>query len=160
MRVYVIAAYPAVRAGLVALARQQPDWRVVGDGTPASVANLVPAVEATPAEIPVQPPGAVEGTLDVVLADLAGVFDAASVDAWLTALQPRGGLVLLGTADLDARRAPAGQEAMQLLAAVARATEEQGLAFGALRRDATPEEIAAAVGAVGSGLVALDRRLA
>src|SRR5262249_2890458 len=158
MRVYVIAAYPAVRAGLVALARQQPDWRVVGEGTPASVAHLVPATEATPGEIPISALALMEGAPDVVLADLDGVSEGASVDAWLTALQPHGGLVLLGPAEPDVRPGLVGQEAMQLLAGAARAAEEQGLAFGALRRDATAEEIAAAVGAVGNGLVALDRR--
>jgi two-component system, NarL family, nitrate/nitrite response regulator NarL len=160
MRVYVIAAYPAVRAGLVALARQQSDWRVVGEGTPASIAGLLPAAALEPGEIPTQAPALLEGTPDVLLADLDGVPNAASIDAWLLVLQPRGGLVLLGPAGLDTRRGPAGQEAAQLLASAARSAEEQGLAFGALRRDATTEEIAAAVGAVGRGLVTLDRRLA
>jgi DNA-binding NarL/FixJ family response regulator len=150
MRVYVIAAYPAVRAGLVALARQQPDWRVVGEGAPASIAGLLSAAALESGKIPTQAPALREGAPDVVLADLDGVPDVASIDAWLLVLQPRGGLVLLGPAGLDTRRGPAAQEA----------AEEQGLAFGALRRDATTEEIAAAVGAVGRGLVTLDRRLA
>jgi DNA-binding NarL/FixJ family response regulator len=37
---------------------------------------------------------------------------------------------------------------------------DAGLAFGALPRDASPEEIIAAVTAVASGLTALDRRMA
>jgi len=155
----VIAAYPAVRAGLVALARQQAGWRVVGEGAPAIVASMAPAGDTVGTTL-APPPALLQEAPDVVLADLEGAPGVESVDAWLAALRPRSGLVLLGPAELDARRGMAAQEAAQLLAAAARAAEEQGLAFGALRRDATTEEIAAAVGAVGSGLVALDRRLA
>ncbi len=46
------------------------------------------------------------------------------------------------------------------LGEVARAAESDELAFAALLRDATTEEIVAAMRAVGGGLVTLDRRLA
>ena len=154
MRIYVIAAYPAVRAGLASMARQQSGWQVIGEAAPATVAAraAAPSASASPA---------LQGdTPDVILADLDGTADVETVDAWLATLQPRGGLVLIGPADLDARRGAAGQQAARLLAEAAQTTEERGLAFGALRRDATPEEIVAALSAVGSGLVALDRRLA
>src|SRR5690242_12007955 len=75
-------------------------------------------------------------------------------------LRPRAGLVALGGPDAGSRRGEAGREALRLVAEAARAAEEQGLAFGALRRDATAEEIVAALGAVAGGLIALDRRLA
>lgn len=152
MRVYVIAAYPAVRAGLAALVRQQSGWRVVGEASPQTA--------SAPRRPGVPGVGPLEDVPDVVLADLDGALDVTIVDAWLDALQPRAGLLAMGSADLDARRGPAGTAASRLLAEAAQAAEERGLAFGALRRDATSDEITAALTAVGSGLVALDRRLA
>src|SRR5215813_11762871 len=103
MRVFVIAAYPAVRAGLVALARQQSGWRVVGEGAPATIAGMAPAEGAASATL-APPPTLLQETPDVVLADLEGTPGVESVDAWLAALRPRSGLVLLGPAELDARR--------------------------------------------------------
>src|SRR5690348_14655726 len=144
MRVYVIAAYPTVRAGLAALVREQPGWTVAGQSALDSIA---------PTAIGGEPP-------DVALADLEGVRDAGVIDALLAALRPRAGLVTLGGPDAGARRGEAGREALRLVAEAARAAVEQGLAFGALRRDATAEEIVAALGAVSGGLIALDRRLA
>ncbi|HST88364.1 MAG TPA: response regulator transcription factor [Ktedonobacterales bacterium] len=144
MRVYVVAAYPTVRAGLAALVRERPGWIVAGQ----SALDF-----ASPGMTAGEPP-------DVALADLEGVRDAGVIDALLAALRPRAGLVALGGPDAGARRGEAGREALRLVAEAARATEEQGLAFGALRRDATAEEIVAALGAVAGGLIALDRRLA
>lgn len=144
MRVYVIAAYPTVRTGLAALVREQPGWIVSGQSALDSIA---------PAAMGDEPP-------DVALADLEGVRDAGVIDTLLAALRPRAGLVALGGPDAGARRGEAGREALRLVAEAARAAEEQGLAFGALRRDATAEEIVAALGAVAGGLIALDRRLA
>lgn len=144
MRVYVIAAYPTVRAGLAALVREQPGWIVAGQGAPGALA---------PGTTGGEPP-------DVALADLEGMRDADVIEALLAALRPRAGLVALGGPDAGARRGETGREALRLLAEAARAAAEQGLAFGALRRDATTEEIVAALGAVAGGLIALDRRLA
>ncbi len=154
MRIYVIAAYPAVRAGLAAVARQQAEWRVVGEGSPASVATRLATAASGAAP-------AVQGDApDVLIADLDGISDAEGVDAWLDTLRPRSGLLVIGPAEFDARRGPASGQATRLLASAARSAEDRGLAFGALRRDAMPEEIVAALSAVGSGLIALDRRLA
>ena len=154
MRIYVIATYPAVRAGLAAVARQQADWRVVGEGSPAGVAAS-PALPASGAI-----PGAQAEPPDVLLADLDGIADAERVDEWLDALRPRNGVLVIGSTDLGARRGAASEQAARILSDVARSAEERGLAFGALRRDAMPEEIVAALSAVGSGLITLDRRLA
>lgn len=147
MRVYVVATYPTVRAGLAALVREQAGWEVVGQAAPDALgAQGVPRPDVE----------AAGGAPDVVLADLdAG--DAA-IEEWLAALQPRMGLVALMEAEGPGRRGSAEQGVA--LVEVARAAEERGLVFGALRRDATPEEIAAALTAAGSGLVTLDRRLA
>jgi two-component system nitrate/nitrite response regulator NarL len=155
MRIYVIAAYPAVRAGLAAVARQQTEWRVVGESSPASLAAR-PAVPASGSA-----PGAARADApDVLLADLDGIAGNESIDAWLDVLRPRNGVLVIGSADLDARRGTASEQATRILSDAARSAEERGLAFGALRRDAMPEEIVAALSAVGSGLIALDRRLA
>lgn len=148
MRIHVIAAYPAVRAGLAALVGEQPDWRVVGQ----SAGNMAPTAA------PVQPPDAP----DVVLADLDGITgaDSDTVGGWLDTLRPLGGIVAVGPAQLGPMRGDANAEATRLFADAARAAAERGLAFGALRRDATAGEIVAAVTAVAGGLIALDRRLA
>jgi DNA-binding CsgD family transcriptional regulator len=97
---------------------------------------------------------------DVVLADLDGLQDTDVIDAWLGALHPQRGIVVLGAsqpAHPDSRR---NQEASRLLSNMARVVADQGLGFGALQRDATGEEIVAAIAAVAGGLVTLDRRLA
>jgi NarL family two-component system response regulator YdfI len=149
MRVFVISAYPTVRAGLAAVVREQPGWLVVGEAAPGAVRALSPGQSPTDEPLP-----------DMLLADLDGIRDAEAIYEWLEALRPRAGLVVLGAPTLNAPSARIGQEAARLLSSVARAAEEQGLAFGALRRDTTPEEISAAIGAVAGGLITLDRRLA
>lgn len=146
MQVHVISAYPAVRAGLAALARAQPGWEVVGEDSPdALAAAATRARDAAP---------------DVVLADLDGLADIEAVDAWLEALRPASGIVVIGQAQPAPVRGRASREVVRALAEVARVAEGRGLAFGALRRDATTEEIVAAIAAVAGGLVTLDRRLA
>ena len=149
MRIYVIAAYPAVRAGLAALVREQREWRVVGQSTGSAVA-------AAAASLPQQ------DAPDVVLADLDGMMgpDADTVGGWLDTLRPHGGIVAVGPAHSGPTRGDANGEAIRLFADAARAAADRGVAFGALRRDATADEIVAAVTAVGGGLIALDRRLA
>lgn len=150
MRIHVIAAYPAVRAGLAALVSEQSEWRVVGQ---SSGSLVTPAAAA-----PVQP----QDAPDVVLADLDGIAsaDADTVGGWLDMLRPLGGIVAVGPAQAGPIRSDANAEATRLFADAARAAGERGLAFGALRRDATADEIVAAVTAVAGGLIALDRRLA
>lgn len=167
MRVYVVAAYPTVRAGLAALVREQAGWSVVGEGTPAALvraasseATSAPAsgetgttgAAATPAVLP-----------DVVLADLDGVADIDALAAALVALGPRGGIVVLTTPTVSGQRGRPGaseQEMLRSLGDMARVTGESGLALGALLRDATPDEIVPAITAVAGGLITLDRRLA
>lgn len=150
MRVYILAAYPAVRAGLAALLREQPEWRVVGQAAP----------EASPSgALAALPPEDAAAGLDVLLADLDGLSDSDILAEWLAAVRPRGGFVAIGPARLAPSRAPGAQDVSPLLASIPRLAEERELAFGVLRRDATPEEIVAAITAVAGGLIALDRHL-
>ena len=93
-----------------------------------------------------------------MLADLDDETDAAVVDGWLEALRPTAGLVTLSP-EPQGRRSGHSASA-GLLTELAHIAGDRGLAFGALRRDATPEEIAAALGAIAGGLITLDRRLA
>ena len=141
MRVYVVAQYPTIRAGLTALVQSQPGWNVVGDELPTT-------------KLPER--------VDVVLADLDGLEDPGMMAKWLEVLAPRAGLVAIDVAAMDGRRGAVRQApgAHSLLSLVARTAEDYGLAFGALPRDATRDEIIAALTAVSNGLVVLDRRLA
>src|SRR5215467_526542 len=141
MRVYVVAQYPTIRAGLTALVQSQPGWDVVGDELPTT-------------KLP--------ETIEVVLVDLDGLEDPEIMTKWLGILAPRAGLVAIDVAAMDGRRGAARQApgGTQLLGLVARTAEEYGLAFGVLPRDATRDEIIAALTAVSNGLVVLDRRLA
>jgi two-component system, NarL family, nitrate/nitrite response regulator NarL len=148
MRVYVVSAYPAVRAGLSGLVRGRPGWSVLGEGTPDAAASQIAA-----------PPNAASGP-DVLLADLDGVSSAEVIDAWLAALRPARGIVALDAGAPAPGRGARGGEPARLITGVARAAGERGLAFGVLRRDASEEEILAAVGAAGSGLITLDPALA
>jgi DNA-binding CsgD family transcriptional regulator len=162
MRVYVVAAYPTVRAGLAALVREQAGWSVVGEGSPTT---LVRAASSEPGSAPASSgTGAGAAAMpDVVLADLEGVTDIDALAAALVALEPHGGIVALTTPTVPGQRGrpgPGEQEMMRTLADMARVTGESGLAFGALLRDATPDEIVPAITAVASGLITLDRRLA
>jgi DNA-binding NarL/FixJ family response regulator len=154
MRVYVIAAYPTVRAGLAALVRDQPGWQVVGQAAPDALPRAATGTAGTlPATEPAEPP-------DVLLADLDGVRDGETLSAWLAALRPGGGLVALEPSAVPPVREAGPRGSLALLAEAARVAAEQGAGFGALRRDATEQEVVAALRAVATGLVALDRRLA
>jgi DNA-binding NarL/FixJ family response regulator len=142
MRIFVISAYPTIRAGLRALVREQPGWSVVGEASPAALASgATPGGDAAPDQV------------DVVLADLDTRLDAETLRALLATTQPRLGLVAIGI--------PAGApETQEALAVATGATAPSGLGFGVLPRDATAEEIIAAVGAVAGGLIVLDQRSA
>jgi DNA-binding NarL/FixJ family response regulator len=155
MHVYVISAYPTVRAGLTALARGQPGWSVVGEGAPDNLTRQP------------GPPPATAGGPEVLLADLDGAPSVEAVDGWLSALHPTRGIVTLEAGPSASRRDERGgvgprhaSPEARLIAAVARIAGERGLAYGLLRRDASEEEIVAAVRATGSGLIALDPALA
>ena len=156
MLVYVVASYPTVRAGLASLVGALPGWSVAGQSAPESLTALLGG--ASTRSIPGIPGGALPEPPDVVLADLDDETDAAVVDGWIEALRPKAGLVAL-SAEAQGRRSGRASSAA-LLSELAHIAGERGLAFGALRRDATPEEIAAALGAVASGLITLDRHLA
>jgi DNA-binding NarL/FixJ family response regulator len=172
MRVYILSTYPAVRAGLAALLREQQGWSVVGSAAPDVVARspATSAAEASagygeairPGETPQSGLPGLPGA-DVLLVDLDAPPDTDAVEAWLGAVQPRGGIVLLGAFGAPGRlpaRGPSHAEMLRELAGLARAADAHGVSFGALPREATPEEIVAALTAVASGLVALDRRVA
>jgi DNA-binding NarL/FixJ family response regulator len=154
MRVYIVSRYPAVRAGLAALLREQPGWTVVGSAAPEALGRA--PVGDAPLSDAVNAP-------DVLLAEVDGSPDSETLDAWLTAVRPRGGILLLGAVEGLPRvpgRGPVRLDVLRELAEIARATEAQGLALGALPREATPEEVIAALTAVASGLITLDRRVA
>jgi len=149
MRIYIISPYPTVRAGLAALAREQPGWVVVGASGPAALASETGgAASAEPAE-----------GVDVALIDLEAGFDAETVAGWLERLRPRSGLVALGATDALGGHGAQGRALRQTME-LARLVTSDGLGFGALPRDAATEEIIAAVLAVSTGLTALDRSLA
>ena len=149
MRVYVVSAYPTVRAGLSAIVQEQPEWNVVGAGAPENVIRASSQGS----------PNTQENAPDIILADLEGVRDVEAMESWLATLQPSAGIVVLATPEPTVQRGQPRREALPILGTVARAAEDQGLAFGALRRDAPPEEIVAAITAVAGGLITLDRRL-
>lgn len=137
MRVQVISAYPAIRSGLAALLRAQPGWTVVGETAPDALA-------------PASPPP------DVALFDLETAPDAETFARWLDLVHPAGGVVLL----LPERSRGALDGGVRGLGQLAATAETVGAGLGALGRDATVEEIVAAIAAVGAGLLALDRRQA
>ncbi len=151
MRVYVVSNYPTIRAGLSALARTQPGWMVMGEMAPDAILRASAAGSLMNAQE--EPP-------DVVLADLDGSEDTDVIDAWLGALRPQRGIVVLGASQPPNSGARRNQDAIRLLGGIARIVSDQGLGFGALQRDATGEEIVAAIAAVAGGLITLDRRLA
>jgi DNA-binding NarL/FixJ family response regulator len=155
MRVFVVAQYPTIRAGLTSLVLSQPGWSIVGEVGPAALVDQ--ASEAIPFT-PAIPHG---DAVDVVLADLDGLVEPDMIGKWLSALVPLRGLVVISLSEPDARRGQAREAPVtsQLLQAVRRATEEYGIAYGALSRDATREEIISALAAVANGLVVLDRRM-
>ena len=150
MRVSVVATYPTVRAGLSALVLAQEGWTVIDEMAPGA---LLRADGSGPISDRTDPP-------DVVLADLDGAADSDAIDAWLDALRPRRGVVVLGAAQSSNPSPRQHQETLRLLGSMARVVADQGLGFGALQRDATGEEIVAAIAAVAGGLMTLDRRLA
>src|SRR5690242_2239408 len=138
VRVYVVSAYPTVRAGLSALVRAQEGWAVIGEMAPDAILR---ASAAGPIRDQEEPP-------DVVLADLDGSEDTDAVDAWLGALRPQRGIVVLGASQSSNPNTRRNPEALRFLGDMARVVADQGLGFGALQRDATGEEIVAAIAAV------------
>ena len=159
MRIYIISPYPTVRAGLTALAREQPGWDVVGASAPAALSVSADQPAGASAE-------STESTtsLDIALLDLDASFDAELVTGWLEALRPRSGVVALGAAESPGAGRGESRGARERVSRqtveLARLVAADGLGFGALPRYASAEEIVAAVTAAASGLTALDRGLA
>jgi DNA-binding NarL/FixJ family response regulator len=150
VRVSVVATYPTVRAGLSALVRAQEGWTVIDEIAPGALLRTDgygPLSDRTDSP-------------DVVLTDLDGTEDADAIDAWLDALRPQRGVVVLAAVQSSNPSPRQPQEALRLLGSITRVVADQGLGFGALQRDTTGAEIVAAIAAVAGGLITLDRRLA
>src|SRR6266700_3915693 len=120
VRVFVVSAYPTVRAGLSALVRAQEGWTVIGEMAPGALRR---ADGSGPISDRTDPP-------DVVLADLDGAADSDAIDAWLDALRPRRGVVVLGAAHASHPRPRQPQQTLRLLGSMARVVADQGLGFG------------------------------
>lgn len=135
MRVYILSAYPTVRAGLRALMLEHGGWAIAGETSPATVrANGVDPLDQRAAEAP---------PVDVLLVDLDTSAGGEQLATLIQVMQPRAGVVAIGAVS-------ARPEALATLAPGA-------LGLGLLPRDATAEEIIAAVEAVSTGLIVLDR---
>jgi len=170
MRIYIISPYPTVRAGLAALAREQPGWVVAGASGPAALGGeaggeagaSASGASASSASASGASGASAEPTeaLDIALIDLESGFDAETVAGWLELLHPRSGVVTLGATGASGEGRGAQERALRQTVELARLVTADGLGFGALPRDAGTEEIVAALMAVASGLTALDRSLA
>jgi DNA-binding NarL/FixJ family response regulator len=147
MRVLIVSAFPAIRSGLAALMRGQPGWSVAGELAPG-------ALTARMASAP--PPATLDESADVVLFDIERPPEMETFAAWLEAARAHQGVVVL-VGERPDRAAGALAAGLRGLARVA---EEAGLGVGLLSREATVEEIVAAISAAAGGLLSLDRRLA
>jgi DNA-binding NarL/FixJ family response regulator len=140
LRVFVVSPLPAVRAGLRALLETAPDCRVVGE------ADLpAPQRVRTPEGLPEGPPGGPLEVVDVVVVDAQPGLDLSEMaEGGLLSdddHDERGpGLIVLGPLPGDARL-PA---------------ELAARPWGYLPREASGEQLVAAVRAVGHGLIALE----
>jgi DNA-binding NarL/FixJ family response regulator len=147
MRVLIVSAFPAIRSGLAALMRGLAGWSVAGELAPGALATRV-GIAPSLAPVGESP--------DVVLFDIERPPEIETFAAWLEAARARQGVVLLvgERPDREADALAAG------LRGLARAAEDVGLGVGLLSREATVEEIVAAISAAAGGLLSLDRRLA
>jgi DNA-binding NarL/FixJ family response regulator len=144
MRVFLLSAYPTVRAGLAAVLREREGVTVVGAISPDALGSW-PVSEEAP---------------DIILADVDGPLEPEQVEGWLDALRPTSGVILMGAEGRAPGRGVGRREVARLLAGVGNAAEAHAVSFGAIPREATPDEIVAALSAVAAGLIALDRRIA
>ena len=145
MRVVVLSAYPTVRAGLRSVVLARSGWTVIGESSP-------PRLTGGRTEMP--PDEGLIGQADILLADVDASSTVATLGALAAAMQPRLGLVAIGSFGTG----PGMREALE--AAVAPTGWLGALGLGLLPRDASAEEIVASMEAAASGLVALDRDLA
>ena len=150
MRIHIVSAYPAVRAGLAALLAAQPGW-TVSAGPPPDTDLPGPPASTTPATGP-EP-------ADVLLLDAADSRAVAEIADMLDLLRPASGVVVLGGSSVASRRDVRQEDAADALHYLAQAAGAAGLAFGLLRRDAAVEEVILALTAVAGGVIVLDRRL-
>ena len=150
MRIHIVSAYPAVRAGLAALLAAQPGWTVTA-GAPPDVDQPAPPESPSPAARP-EPP-------DVLLLDAADPRAAAEIAGMLDLFRPASGIVVLGGAGAAGRRDARQEDSADVLRYLAQGAGTAGLAFGLLRRDAAVEEVIVALTAVAGGVIVLDRRL-
>jgi DNA-binding NarL/FixJ family response regulator len=144
MRIYIVSAYPTVRAGLRALVQERAGWAVAGESSPAALPVSNTSDESPPA---------VRDPIDVVLADLDDMVAPDVLSALIRATQPHGGIVAIGGGG-TASDLPRSLDPSTLSGTFG------PLGFGLLPRDATADEIVAAVDAVGRGLIVLDRTVA
>jgi DNA-binding NarL/FixJ family response regulator len=143
MRLMVVSSFPTVRAGLRALVQAHAGWSVVAETSAETLRGRAES-RAPVATEPVP--------VDVVLADVEGQLTTEMVAALAGEAQPRAGIVAVG--------ATAADPALRALLSASGDGWLGGLGIGLLPRDASGEEIVAAVEAANSGLVVLDRRLA
>lgn len=130
LRVVVISALPAVRAGLRSLLGEAGDLHVAGEApSPPGPGGGISSEGLEPVEVVVVDPATTQDSGD--LAGLAGP-------------SRRPGLVILGPVPNDERLA----------------TDLAGRAWAYVPRDASGEQLIAAVRAVASGLVTIDPVLA
>ena len=139
----VVAAFPTVRAGLRAVVQGHAGWSVVAETS----SDALRGSDGRRGAVSVEPV-----PVDVVLADVEGPLTAELVAALAVEAQPRMGIVAVGATPTD--------PALRTLLGAGDDDRLAELGVGLLPRDASAEEILAAVDAVASGLVVLDRRLA
>src|SRR5262245_17569065 len=116
MRVFLLSAYPTVRAGLAAVLREREDMTVVGSLSPDALPGR-PASEEAP---------------DVILADVDSAIEPEQVEAWLETLRPTSGVILMGAEGRAPARGVGRQDIGRLLAGVANAAEAHMVGFGAI----------------------------
>src|SRR5260370_24279798 len=88
MRVVVLSAYPTVRAGLRSVVLARSGWTVVGESSP-------PRLTGGRTEMP--PDEGLVGQADILLADVDDSSTVATLGALAAAMQPRLGLVAIGS---------------------------------------------------------------
>src|SRR5215472_15318106 len=95
MRIHIVSAYPAVRAGLAALLAAQPGWSVTAGPPPDEDQPTPPRSSAPDARR--EPP-------DVLLLDAADPRVAAEIVGMLDLFRPSVGVVVLGGGRVASRR--------------------------------------------------------
>lgn len=160
MRVFVLSSVPAVRAGLAAVLRANAAVDVVGEEDPVQGTPTASSRNSPQASAGNSPDTAIPMETDIIILDLDGIEDIEAVERWVAELRPTAGMLVLAAAGAEGVRGRANPAAARLLEELARRLTSQELAFGAVLRDATGDEIRGAAQAVAQGLIVLDRRIA